>query len=226
MTAATVACDCPRVRHQHGTITCYIQHRCHCQPCRDANSARARQDRRQKAYGTYQRRYESVVPTQRRLQALARIGWSAVKVAAGTGMSVEVTQRILAADRGLITASNAAKVRRFYTAHENTPAPQTTRGERISAVRTIRAATRNGWLAPAWWDEETITHPDTPAPPTAVTLDEIAIEERLAGRPVNLTKAERVEASRRALARGWSANQVAHRLGTTPRTIERYKAAA
>jgi DNA-binding CsgD family transcriptional regulator len=56
-----------------------------------------------------------------------------------------------------------------------------------------------------------------------VALDEIAIERAMHGDPVRLRPTERVEVVRRLTARKLSTNQIADRLGITPRTVSRIR---
>jgi len=55
-------------------------------------------------------------------------------------------------------------------------------------------------------------------------LDEVAVIRLTTGSPVTSTKAERLEAVRLLVDRGYSTAVVAERLHTTPRSIWRYRA--
>jgi DNA-binding CsgD family transcriptional regulator len=77
------------------------------------------------------------------------------------------------------------------------------------------------------WDDDAIDNPDAQpyTDTTTDTLDEIAIEEAMRGRLVTLTKTERAEAVHRMTVRGYSAEQIAQRLGVSGRTVQRKRAA-
>ena len=55
-------------------------------------------------------------------------------------------------------------------------------------------------------------------------MDEVAIVRLISGSPVTSTKAERLEAVRLLVGRGYSTAVVAERLHTTTRSIWRYRA--
>ena len=55
-------------------------------------------------------------------------------------------------------------------------------------------------------------------------LDEVAVIRLTSGSPVTSTKAERLEAVRRLVGRGYSTRSVAERLHTTTRSVWRYRA--
>lgn len=52
-------------------------------------------------------------------------------------------------------------------------------------------------------------------------IDEIAVERAMHGEPVRLTRAERLEVVARLTARGYSLNQIAERLHSSRRRVER-----
>jgi DNA-binding NarL/FixJ family response regulator len=55
-------------------------------------------------------------------------------------------------------------------------------------------------------------------------MDEMAVVRLIDGSPVTSTKAERLEAVRLLIGRGYSTAVVAERLHTTPRSVWRYRA--
>ena len=55
-------------------------------------------------------------------------------------------------------------------------------------------------------------------------MDEVAVIRLTTGSPVTSTKAERLEAVRRLIGRGYSTAVVAQRLHTTTRSVWRYRA--
>lgn len=138
---------CPK-DHKHGeTHTCYNTHGCRCASCRRAK-ARHR--------GPYERRYRELqgrdvwVPalgTVRRLRALAVIGWSIQEIADQAGLFPRSLLKVREGQRAEVRSSTWRAVRCVYAELENTP--RVTRSGRIT--RTL--ALRQGWLAPAWWDD-------------------------------------------------------------------------
>jgi FixJ family two-component response regulator len=99
-------------------------------------------------------------------------------------------------------------------------------------------------VPPLAWDDDTIDDPaayprtSPPIGPTCTDcahpscevirpqLDEVAVEEAARGRAVYLTPAERQVAVERLTARGQSAREIADLLNTSPRTVQRKRAAA
>ncbi|MCW2702702.1 MAG: hypothetical protein JWQ37_697 [Blastococcus sp.] len=94
-------------------------------------------------------------------------------------------------------------------------------------------AAAQGWLSPLAWDDiETDTDPTPPTPPVEPSqrddIDEIAVERAVAGDNISyddLTAVEQREVVRRLSARGSSIRDIAAQLGTTKRTVSRWRAA-
>lgn len=62
--------------HKHGVkTTCYHHGKCRCEPCRNYHDRRARQRRKDRAYGRYEGMVDST-GTRRRIQALNALGWA------------------------------------------------------------------------------------------------------------------------------------------------------
>jgi hypothetical protein len=92
-------------------------------------------------------------------------------------------------------------------------------------MASARAA-RNGYLPPLVWDDDTIDDPaavPAVAPDVEDVVDEVAVAEAMAGRRINLTRAEWDEAVRRLLAAGMSDTEVGDRLHVVDRTILRWR---
>lgn len=86
MTAATVFV-CPD-GHQHGAkSTCYVQHKCRCQPCRASRAATEKNRQRQKAYGRYDSGLVPAGPVRAHIQQLQAygMGWKRIGVVSGVG---------------------------------------------------------------------------------------------------------------------------------------------
>lgn len=204
--------DCTHitVTHLHGTEQAYISDRCGCQPCKRAHAEKAAWRRRQHAYGRDVAGLVSVIGSRRRINALARIGWSTDKLARRLGWDPVVMQRVR--HQAQITNHKARAIADLFDELWDTPAPTRTKGERISAVRTIRHAERRGWPPALAWDD--IDNPDEK--PKHRLADTAALH-----RDVILPRLERVAA---LTAQGLSAQEIAVRLGTTPRLVTRDRA--
>lgn len=97
------------------------------------------------------------------------------------------------------------------------PSPSTTRSERY--------AERRQWVPPWRWDGFDIDDPEAKPPPDKTILDEIAIREAIAGRPVPLTRAERRFLEQLLEEQGQPAAAIAQLAGCHPRTIQRHRCA-
>jgi hypothetical protein len=158
--------------------------------------------------------------TRRRLQALAAAGWSVEDIAAGLGSRPsyvgQLQHRVTPVHR-----RTAAKVRDFYDRHADRPGP---------SPRAVHYARRNGWLAPIWWDSETIDDPawtpptaDTRAVDVDVDVDEVNVARRLAGdRTIRLTQAEKAAAVQQLTAAHVPPWQISERLGVNSVYVHRY----
>lgn len=74
--------------HAHGANTkCYLHHGCRCAICRASNAARARERRRQMAYGTYTRRMVDATAAREHLAHLRAQGMGVVFISAASGVS-------------------------------------------------------------------------------------------------------------------------------------------
>lgn len=218
-------CRCPRVKHTHGTSAAYQSDGCRCLECRAA-MARVRT-----AYMRFYRgRGEKPASVQlvdgtgtvRRLQALATLGWDAPSLAPHVGVSAERVWQLRSGKHPTLQARTADAVARAYEHLSMTRRPD---GREARMCRAY--AQRQRWVPPLAWDDDTIDDPD--AEPrtiadTDVEVDEVAVEEAIAGRRVTLTRAERREVVHRLTARGYSAAEIAERLGTYGRMVNRDRA--
>jgi predicted transcriptional regulator len=214
-------CTCPRAKHEHGTKGMYGKHNCRCFRCRLATS-RLRADHRNGG-GLSEHLVISRAGTARRVQALHRIGYTAAEI----GEFMGVTKQAVLYYRvypGPILRDTAQRVSVAYEVLAYRP-------PRSPSAPTMRWAVRQGWATPFAWDDDTIDDPA--AKPHGVrltapdrTVDDVAVAEALAGRPVALTRHERAAAVRLATARRLSAERIAELLGTTQRTVQRDQARA
>ena len=172
-----------------------------CDPCRAANALYQRRARKVRAL--YGNRMVDTIGTARRLQALMCLGWSFARVAELVDMPTK--QLWLATVQPKIRRTTAERLAAVYDELSDTPAPATTKGERISVARTLAHAARNGFAPPIAWDDN-IDDPD--ADPYAGSdddsIDENVIARLLSGRTVPSTREEKFETMRRWLAAGGS----------------------
>lgn len=231
-------CRCPRVKHQHGTWHAYTNDGCGCLPCRRAWAAYSRhlRHRRHRAGGTV---YVDPTGTARRLQALAANGWGLSDIAPLIGVSsVAALGLWRAGGHAKLRPTTAARVRTVYDRIWDKPSPNR------YAVKIRNIAQANGWLPPLAWDDDSIDDPKSPIykPETpedyvhirrssfpaesSAIVDEIAVERAMRGERVPLTKAEKTEAFARLNRMGYSAPEIAGRLGVSDRTVVRKRSAA
>lgn len=151
-------CQCPRANHKHGTVAAYNTDRCRCDDC---SAARARHVKRWRH--TYDRRQRAGQPvglipaagTSRRLQALAAIGWSTVRLGAELGVTQQrISELQLAKQHARVQATLAVRVAALYDRLWNiTPTWP-------GASRARAAAAARGWVVPMAWDDDLIDEPD------------------------------------------------------------------
>jgi len=216
-------CCCRRARHRHGTRDAYLRDECRCPACRAANAEHQRAFRRGRAvdawHGTSP--WAPAVGTRRRLQALTAAGWSASELAARLGVTKSAVAQLRSVQRQRVLARTALDVATLYDDcwWRTPPGRYQARAERYAETR--------GWVAPWRWDGVVLDDPAAvPRTDTDMDVDEVAIEECIAGRPVPLTKAERHQLVATMQRRGATSPQIALRLGRSTRTAERYQAAA
>lgn len=97
--------------------------------------------------------------SQRRLRALARLGWSTVRLATPTGLTQQHVHVILTGRRGAyVEPDTAAAIAAVYNRIGDRAPAVTTAHDRAGVARVRNAATAAGWPPPAAWDD-----PDDPA---------------------------------------------------------------
>lgn len=214
-------CEHPRATHTHGTLLAYINDRCRCRPCKDANSANCRTRRRLKAYGVQlDAKATPITGTLRRVEALGCLGWSYQALSAKLGWHESRLNHIV--QQTAVAPRNARAVAALYDQLWDQPAPTDTRMRRTSATRTRNAAARLGWLPPMAWDDAAIDDPDTQPNTGAHSssgLDEVAVERACHGDRIPLTRAELIEAIRRLHDRGRSLTETGDTLGLTAHAV-------
>ena len=161
--------------------------------------------------------YVGATGSRRRVQALARIGYSLDDLVRETGIPI-VSLSCLRRDDGIkrLRPDRARLVAETFDRLCLTPGTST---------EATRRATLTGWAVPLAWDD--IDDPDeTPSGTITAdtdTLDEIAITRAIDRGGVTLTTAERLEVIRRMAAAGHSDPTIAEHCGCTHRTVERVR---
>lgn len=166
------------------------------------------------------KRRVSATGTARRLEALARLGWSLSTLATQLGVSVQAVGAWRRREK--VTAATAQRVADLYERLSMTPGP---------SAKAARAAQRAGYQPPLAWDDEDL---DTAqgfdayslSAPADVELDEVLVERVAAGHPALACGAQRPQMAAELTRRGLSAAQIGRRLGVSTRTVERWRAAA
>lgn len=165
------------------------------------------------------------VGVQRRVRALAALGYSASEISRRAGYTHRDALLWLMRRPDVpafVRAAHVDALCRVYDELHMTPAPRSR-----SATRAIREAAARGWSAPLAWDEGTIDDPNaTPHGSTNVDpalVDDAAVERTLAGDRVPLTRPERVEVIRRLASRGLSDAEMGELIGISGRTVQRIR---
>ena len=207
-----------------GTYAGYQAHRKRqeerCGPCKAAAAA----DRRRRVALDYLTRGQKLTVdatgTRRRINALRRLGWPLKELGERLGCSFQHVNALTS--RAKVHRSTAAKVAALYDELCMLPGP---------SPSTAKRAAAKGWAPPLAWSEDSIDDPAArPSTGTrlarqqGVAFDDVAVERACAGDRVPLRPLERREAVRRLTAAGMSAEQIADRLGTTARTVQRRRA--
>lgn len=187
-----------------------------CRPCLDAQ-AKWQRDYRTRMYFAGGKLTIDGTGTRRRLQALARVGWTYDHIADELNVVRSAVQQWTQNTR--VKRATAAKVDRLYRAWSDTPGPS-----RPAAHRAELA----GWPAPIAWDDDTIDDPAAKAyAGETADMDEIAIHRAMRGdQSVQLTRQERLTAVRLLTERGHSAAEIAALLGKHQRAVVRDRAEA
>ncbi len=149
--------------------------------------------------------------TRRRLQALVATGWAQSRLADRLDMSPSNFGTALARDR--VTAATARAVERLYNELWDKPPPEPGQHSRISASRARSYARARGWALPAAWDDDEMDDPDAKPAEGWQRPDRDTLRRRPA--------AEVAEDAADHERQGQSREQIARRLGLTPKSLER-----
>lgn len=147
--------------------------------------------------------------TIRRLQALRRLGWTVVAIAAESGIPEKTLRNPTYRGTNVYRTTADAVAATYDRLSMRIP-------EGPYATRERRYAERQGWPPPLAWDD--IDNP-TEQPRGHVTaagrtpIDEAVVQRVLAGERLPTTPAERDEITRRWVARGGSNKTLCTRMG-------------
>lgn len=209
----------------HGHVTRYATG-CRCDDCRAAHTERARFRRRMRAYGRWTPQGVSRVGTQRRVEALACLGWSMRALSRMCGWHEDrLSQLINNAEYEQVSPANRDRIARLYDELADRRPPTDTKEQRMSVSRAIGHARRSGFAPPIAWDDDIDDPNAQPYASAPVDIDEIAVEQACNGRRVHLTRTERLAAVATLTERGYSEKQISELLGYPARTVARDKAA-
>lgn len=140
--------NCPPDHKHEVTLTCASTHGCKCGPCVSMHSryradARARLKRERRQHRRIRAR-----GTQRRLQALAVMGWSCAVLERECGVHSKHLDLIRRGAHDAIDTRTAAKIYPMYERLKHVQAPA---GKSSGITRSY--ARRHGWAAAAAWDD-------------------------------------------------------------------------
>lgn len=159
------------------------------------------------------------VGVHRRIQALAAMGWSLTLQAEHIGWAVNNLALML--KRPLVASSTAELVKEMYDRLSMTHAPAS-----YGRSRVLSLAKAKGWFPPLAWDEEAIDDLDAvpvlmpPAPGERPHLDEWAIQHKMAGHDMPITREGEFELVHRLIGAGWQFQRIAEFLGRSRHFVE------
>lgn len=145
--AANTKRRCPR-SHKHGeTSTCYQQHGCLCTRCREARSKYRLQGDWEARRMTGRDVWVPAHGAQRRLQALAYMGWSAAEIAIRMGSHYRPLLKIRGGQREQVRQSTHRRIAAVYKQIALVEATG------HSALITKAYAREQGYASPVAWDD-------------------------------------------------------------------------
>jgi len=208
--------------HKHGqSNTCRSNHHCQCEECRAAHREYARKVRREKAYGRYESSLISARGAHRRIQALARQGWSQKRLGDRLGWAQQRVNQVLAGR--LITKAVHARIDELFRELWDKTPEAVSKWDLASISRTRAKAAAAGWPRPLDWDD--IDNDEAPAHVSRSNddVDHTAVELAVGGTVVRLTPAERRAAVRILHGHGLTDPDIATRLACSDRTVLRIR---
>lgn len=190
---------------RHGTYAGGRTHRTAgqqpCEPCRRAE-ARYEQARQLDILNGRPRSLPAL-GTMRRLQALAALGHTFMRMADALSMTQAGAHHLATRNRGYVRATTAAKVDALYEAWSMTLPSEATTRERKAATYARGVARKHGWAPPLAWDDIDTDHrPLRPAGARRSVVDD-AVVLRILGGDWHLA-ATATPDERTAVTTGWT----------------------
>lgn len=150
--------------------------------------------------------------TQRRIQAMVSVGWSQREIGARLGIEGTNITRILNHETK-VAVKMARRIRDLYVELAYRQPVQATAKQQLQVRKTVALARRKGWVsALAWSDIDDPAESPIVDGPEWSGVDEVAVLQLIAGRPVKVRPEDRKEAARRMRGRGVPAQTIATRL--------------
>lgn len=213
MNACVAAC--------HGTLNTYRNFGCRCPSAIREHTRAITRWRLRRLRNNGQPLRISAVGAQRRVQALARIGFEFTWVQRTHGIDRDLLSGIASGRRTAISVDTYRRIADVYDLLYAEDGPS-----RRAAMRAERA----GWFGPEAWDDDTIDDPDVrPAAPDGrrhrrLDVDARRVESAVAGdRPSGLTIAERRAVVAELHRLGMNDREIARRSGISDRTALRIR---
>lgn len=139
-------CACKRARHEHGDNVMYVIHKCRCDVCRTAKTARERENRRAKLYG---RGYlTDAEPARRHLRWLMAEGMGWKRVAKSAGVSPSTVYPLLYGRGGDDPRPPRKQISKALEAKLLAVTPDMAAGsivDNLGSVRRLQALAAAGW---------------------------------------------------------------------------------
>lgn len=153
------------------------------------------------------------VGSVRRLQGLARLGFTLDQIATEVGMSWSSLSRVRCSD-GLVLWETHVAIRDAFDRF----------GIEGGSDIARRRAIRRGWVHPMLWNDIDDPFETTPTedPSDAVMPDPVAVERLIAGLPVSAAAVDKREAFSVLLSRGMTMSGAATQVGINHQTAVRY----
>lgn len=199
--------DC--TANRHGTAWAYNKAHCRCPAACKAWALY----RKRRSVGTASPLRFDPTGTHRRIRALMRLGHSSATIAAAAGLHQRQISQILLCTTYVVSGTEAA-IRRAY--------------DRLSMTEGVSNRTRSravaaGWPPPLAWDENDIDDPAAEPYGGEAGLDDLAVDEVLAGRMEfsRLAEQDRAAAVLALHGEGLTVNAIRARLGTSQHVVTR-----
>jgi hypothetical protein len=198
---------------RHGTYTAYHKAGCRCDDARDDyNRYRARW-----AEGPAEDLYVPSLGARRRVQALVAIGYTYQAIGNASGVRMNTVCQIATGRSSQIRPDTATKIVAAFEALSRIPG-----GHRDS----VKRARKLGWAPPGMWRDIDDPGEEMDCAEDPDLVDEVLVERVVKGwaDAGELNDAEKHEAARQLLAKGWTHNRVAVRLNWNIKTARKVAA--